>query len=278
MIHEIWLFLSGTGLPLWSKQFGKVKHTLDPTLIAGLLTAIKGFSAQAIGSDLKDLVLESDRLHNFLVSDKIIFTVHIDKRVPEDKLDQLLLRSKEDLIKIARDAGLPLQDIEKLSFKKFQRLVEVIKPSLEKLAFNLDQFRHELQIIHDESSFDEAQLTLLSKIPELVPILTKNHLSLTVKDLKTKKVHFQQIIDLQYGKYSSMVELINYLEDQDYFLKDLERTPSLIFMGNSVVTVFKVAQTENIIIIFKDNMEMDELPQFRKLILEFKKKITDFYR
>ena len=222
MIHEIWLFLSGTGLPLWSKQFGRVKHTLDPTLIAGLLTAIKGFSTQAIGSDLKDIVLEEDKLHNYLVSERILFTVHLDKRVPIEKVDRLLNEAKQELLEIGSDAGLPLQEIERLSFKNFQKLVQIITPTLERLAVKVASLRNELLIIHDEKSFDSAQLTLLSKIPELVPLLTKHHVSLSVKDLKTNKIHFQQTSELEYDKSTSILEVMNYLEHQDFFLKDLE--------------------------------------------------------
>lgn len=278
MIHEIWLFLSGTGLPLWSKQFGRVKNTLDPTLIAGLLTAIKGFSNQAIGSDLKDIVLEEDRLHNFLVSDKVLFTIHIDERVPIDKVDQLLNETKNELLKISSEAGLSLLDIEKLSFKNFQKLVELITPTLEKLALKIDNLRNELLIIHDEKSFNLAQLTFLSKIPELVPQLTKHHLSLTVKDLKTNKIHFQQTSEVEYNKSTSILEVMNYFEHQDFFLKDLETIPSLIFISNAVVSAFKIPQVDNLILIFKDHIDVDDLPQFRKLIVDFKKKITDFYK
>ncbi len=279
VIFEIWLFMSGTGLPLWSKQFTRVKHTLDPTLIAGLLTAIKGFSAQAIGSELKDLVLEGDKLHNFLVSDKIVFTVHIDERVPEEKLDALLTSSKEDLLQVANESDLPLQDIEKLSFKNFQKLVQVITPVLEKLASNIDQLRHELLMIYDESSFDSNQLTLLSKIPELVPILTKNQVSLTVKDLKTKKIHFQQInSDIEYDKSTGISDLISYIENQQYFQKDLENSPTIIFISNAIVGAFKTPEVDTLIILVKDHVELDDLPQFRKLLMDLRKKILDFYK
>lgn len=279
MIHEIWLFLSGTGLPLWSKQFGRVKHTLDPTLIAGLLTAIKGFSTQAIGSELKDLVLESDRLHNFLVSEQILFTVHLDQRVPIEKVDSLLNQTKSELIKIGQESELPLHEVERLSFKKFQNLVEVITPVLEKLAVYIAQLRTELLTIYDESSFDAAQLTLLSKIPELVPILTKHSLSLTVKDLKTKKIHFQQITsEIDYQTSNSISDLINYLESQEFFLKDLEKIPSIIFISNAIVSTFKVPQVDNLINIFKDHAELDDLPTFRKILFELRKRIMDFYK
>jgi hypothetical protein len=279
VIHEIWLFLSGTGLPLWSKQFGRVKHTLDPTLIAGLLTAIKGFSTQAIGSELKDLVLESDRLHNFLVSEQILFTVHLDQRVPIEKVDSLLNQTKSELIKIGQESELPLHEVERLSFKKFQNLVEVITPVLEKLAVYIAQLRTELLTIYDESSFDAAQLTLLSKIPELVPILTKHSLSLTVKDLKTKKIHFQQITsEIDYQTSNSISDLINYLESQEFFLKDLEKIPSIIFISNAIVSTFKVPQVDNLINIFKDHAELDDLPTFRKILFELRKRIMDFYK
>ena len=279
MIHEIWLFLSGTGLPLWSKQFGRVKHTLDPTLIAGLLTAIKGFSTQAIGSDLKDLMLETDRLHNYLVSDKVLFTVHIDNRVPIEKMDNLLSHTKDELLSVASQSELPLQDIEKLSFKKFQTLVEVIGPTLEKLAVQISQLRQELLIIFDESSFDSTQLNFLSKIPELVPILTKNQLSLTVKDLSTKKIHFQQITsEIEFEKSNSISELVNFIETQQFFLKSLEKNPSIIFISNAAISTFKIPQAENLIIISKDHIEIDDLPQFRKITFELRKKIIDFYK
>ena len=134
-------------------------------------------------------------------------------------------------------------------------------------------------IIHDEKSFNSAQLTLLSKIPELVPFLTKHHVSLTVKDLKTNKIHFQQLTsELEYDKSTSILEVMNYLEHQDFFLKDLETIPSLIFISNAVVSAFRVQQVDNLIIIFKDHIEVDDLPHFRKLTLDLKKKITDFYK
>ena len=279
MIHEIWLFMSHTGLPLWSKKFGHVKNTLDPTLIAGLLTAIKGFSTEAIGSELKDLVLESDRLHNFLVSDTVLFTVHIDERVPEEKLDVLLIKARDELKKVTQEFGLSLDNLEKLTFKNFQKLVQVITPILEKLAVNIDQFRNELLMIYDESSFDSAQLILLSKIAELVPILTKNQASLTVKDLKTKKIHFQQISsEIEYDKSASITELVNFIESQQYFLKDLETTPSIIFISNAAISTFKIPQVENIIIVSKDHIELDDLPNFRKIVFELRKKIVDFYK
>lgn len=271
--------MSGTGLPLWSKQFDSVKHTLDPTLIAGLLTAIKGFSAQAIGSELRDLVLEGDKLHNFLVSDKVVFTVHIDERVPEEKLDALLNTSKSELLKVSNEINLPLANIERLSFKNFQKLVEAITPILERLASNINQLRQELLMIYDESQFDETQLKLLSKIPELVPILTKNQVSLTVKDLKTKKIHFQQInSDIEFEKSSSISNLITYIENQPYFQKDLEDVPIIILISNASVGVFKTPQVDNIIIILKDNIELDDFQPFRKLVMELRKKIIEFYK
>lgn len=271
--------MSGTGLPLWSKQFGSVKHTLDPTLIAGLLTAIKGFSAQAIGSELRDLVLEGNKLHNFLVSDKVVFTVHIDERVPESKLDALLNTSKSELLKVSNDINLPLQDIERLSFKNFQKLVHAITPVLERLASNINQLRQELLMIYDESQFDETQLKLLSKIPELVPILTKNQVSLTVKDLKTKKVHFQQIsAEIEFDKSSSISDLISYIESQPYFQQDLEDIPTIIFISNAIVGAFKTPEVDNLIIIVKDHTELDDLVQFRKLVMELRKKIVEFYK
>ncbi len=279
MIHEIWLFMSGTGLPLWSKKFGQVKNTLDPTLIAGLLTAIKGFSTQAIGSDLKDLVLESDKLHNFLVSDNILFTVHIDQRVPIEKLDNLLANSRDELINIAQDSNFTLSDIEKLSFKNFQKLVQVVTPVLDRLALNIDQFRNELFMIYDESLFDSVQLTLLSKIPELVPILTKNQVSLTIKDLKTQKIHFQQITaEIEYNKSSSIFDLISYIESKQFFLSDMETNPALIFTANAAVSVFKIPQSQSLIIVTKDHIEMDDLPNFRKIVFELRKRVVDFYK
>ena len=271
--------MSGTGLPLWSKQFGQVKHTLDPTLIAGLLTAIKGFSNQTIGSDLQEIVVESDRLHNFLVSDSILFTVHIDKRVPIERIDRLLNYTKEELIKIASENELPLEEIENLSFKKFQKLVEVLTPALERLALEIDNLRHELLVIYDESSFDSAQLRMLGKISEIVPLLTKNQLSLTIKDLKTKKIHFQQITaEIEFDKKNSITNLVSYIESQPYFLKDLERNISLVFISTAAISIFKVPQVDNIFIIIKDNMDVDNLIQFRKIIVEIQKKIIDFYK
>ena len=280
MIHEIWLFMSGTGLPLWSKKFGRVKNTLDPTLIAGLLTAIKGFSAQAIGSDLKDLVLESDKLHNYLVSENVLFTVHIDQRVPIEKLDLLLAKTRTELIDVAQSANLPLVDIERLSFKNFQKLVQIITPSLEKLAQNIDQFRNELLIIYDESKFDVSQLTFLSKISELVPILTKNQVFLTVKDLKTKKIHFQQghTTEIEFDKARSIADLVNYIDSQEYFLDDLEKIPSIIFISNEAIGIFKIPDVDNIIIITKEHIELEDLVNFRKIIFELRKKILDFYK
>lgn len=280
MIHEIWLFMSGTGLPLWSKQFGRVKNTLDPTLIAGLLTAIKGFSAQAIGSDLKDLVLEEDKLHNYLVSDQVLFTVHIDQRVPVEKIDTLLAKTRIELIDVAQSAELPLVDIERLSFKNFQKLVKIITPVLEKLAQNIDQLRNEMLIIYDESKFDPTQLAFLSKIPEIVPLLTKNQVSLTVKDLKTKKIHFQHQYssEIQFDKANTFSELFNYIESQKYFLDDLEKNPSIIFISNTAISMFKIPQIDNIIIITKDHSELDDLANFRKNVFELKKKILDFYK
>ena len=270
--------MSGTGLPLWSKKFGIVKNTLDPTLIAGLLTAIKGFSNQAIGSDLRDLVLESDKLHNFLVSENVLFTVHIDERVPESKLDNLLIASRDELLKIAEESDLPLQNIERLSFKKFQRLVEVITPVLEKLAVNINQLRNELLIIYDESSFDSTQLKLLSKIHEIVPLLTKNQLSLTIKDLNTKKIHFQQIsAEIEHEKSTSISDLVNYIENQGYFQKSLEKDPVIIFISNAIVSAFKIPQGDNIIILIKDHAVVEDLPQFRKLSYDLRKKIIDLY-
>lgn len=272
--------MSGTGLPLWSKKFGNTKHTLDPALIAGLLTAIKGFSAQAIGSELKDLVLEGDKLHNFLVSDKVVFTVHIDERVPEDKLDALLMTSKSELLKVSNDIDLPLTNIESLSFKNFQKLVEAITPLLERLASNINQLRQEILVIYDESQFDETQLKLLSKIPELVPILTKNQVSLTVKDLKTKKIHFQNSFstDIEFDKSASLHDLINYIENQSYFQKDLEEVPIIIFISNSIIGAFKTPQVDNLIIILKDHIELDDFLPFRKLVMELRKKIIEFYK
>ncbi len=271
--------MSGTGLPLWSKKFGQVKNTLDPTLIAGLLTAIKGFSTQAIGSDLKDLVLESDKLHNFLVSDNILFTVHIDQRVPIEKLDNLLANSRDELINIAQDSNFTLSDIEKLSFKNFQKLVQVVTPVLDRLALNIDQFRNELFMIYDESLFDSVQLTLLSKIPELVPILTKNQVSLTIKDLKTQKIHFQQITaEIEYNKSSSIFDLISYIESKQFFLSDMETNPALIFTANAAVSVFKIPQSQSLIIVTKDHIEMDDLPNFRKIVFELRKRVVDFYK
>lgn len=271
--------MSGTGLPIWSKQFGHVKHSVDPTLVAGLLTAIKGFSNQTIGSDLKEIVVESDKLHNFLVSDQILFTVHIDQRVPVEKVDLLLANARDEMAKIGLESNLPLYDIEKLSFKNFQKLVEVLNPALEKLATEINQLRQELLIIFDESSFDATQLKFLSKIPELVPLLTKNQLSLIVKDVKTKKIHFQQITaEIEPTKSNAISDLCTYIESQPYFLKDLEKNLSTLLILSAVVSIFKIPQTENIIIIIKDHGELDSLPQYRKIILEIQKKMFDFYK
>ena len=154
-------------------------------------------------------------------------------------------------------------------FKKFQTLVEVIGPTLEKLAVQISQLRQELLIIFDESSFDSTQLNFLSKIPELVPILTKNQLSLTVKDLSTKKIHFQQITsEIEFEKSNSISELVNFIETQQFFLKSLEKNPSIIFISNAAISTFKIPQAENLIIISKDHIEIDDLPQFRKITFE----------
>ena len=50
---------------------------------------------------------------------------------------------------------------------------------------------------------------MLGKISEIVPLLTKNQLSLTIKDLKTKKIHFQQITaEIEFDKKNSITNLV----------------------------------------------------------------------
>ena len=154
----------------------------------------------------------------------------------------------------------------------------MITPVLENLAVSINQLRNELLIIYDESSFDSSILNLLSKIQDLVPLLTKHQLSLTIKDLKTKKIHFQQIsAEIEHDKSNSITDLMNYIENQEYFQKSLEKEPAIIFIGNAMVSAFKIPKGDNIIISIKDHVDIEDLPQFRKLSYDLRKKIIDLY-
>lgn len=268
--------MSGTGLPLWSKQFGRVKHSLDPALIAGLLTAIKGFSDQAIGSELTDLVLENDKLHNFIVSEEILFTVHIDRRVDEhEKLDDILEKAKDFLLELIK--GSNINSLISATFKEFQNLVKSFTPGLDEIAIEIASLRSDLIMIHDEKSFDANQLKLLSRVPELVPYLTKHQISIQIKDLKTKKIHFQQLTKISENS-ANINDMMNFLENQNFFTKDLETIPSQIFFSKTVISAFKIpVGLDNIFIMSKENVSMEQLSNFRKCTFEVKKKILDFF-
>ena len=176
MIHEIWLFMAKSGLPLWFKQFRKSEQSVDPTLVTGLLTAIKGFSNEAIGSELTDLVLANDKLHNHLVSEDILFTVHVDNRVEtgvNHKLSDLLTKYSKKINDCAKEQN--ITNLSKANYTEFQNLIKSFKPILNDLAIDLDYLRSELLMAFDDNTFDTSQLSMLSKISELVPFLTKNH-------------------------------------------------------------------------------------------------------
>lgn len=273
--------MAGTGLPLYSHRFGPVRHTLDPALVAGLLTATRSFADQAIGSELKDLVLENEKLHSYQIAgSQMLFTVHIDHRVDIAQLDPLLESSHDKLREVAQSQGIELDSLEIASFNTFQRFVEAIQPVLDELSQELDALRQHLTMIYDETSFDDSQLTLLSKVPEIVPHLTKNQTSLSIRDLRTRKMHFQQLYsEMEYSKASQIYRIIDQMAEIDFFTQaDLTKDPAFLVLGGTSTAVFKIPEVDqNQFVVFKDHTPSDQFNNFKKLVVEIQRRVQSFY-
>ncbi|MHA2365008.1 MAG: hypothetical protein ACXAC7_13710 [Candidatus Hodarchaeales archaeon] len=279
MIFECW-FLQFSGLPLWSRQFGQVKHKLDPALIAGLLTATKSFADLTMGSELQDLVLENDRLHSYPVLNNFAtFTVHCDLRIELDQIDQILEKTHQKLREAATAEDIEVNALESASFQTLQKFIKLSQPVLEDLADELIALKNMLFVIYDEGEFDQEQLTLLKEVPSIVPFLVDNECSLTIRDLSTQKIHFQQLYSqMDTKKANKIYEILNQMMYLDFMDADLTSSPGFIIIGGTATAIFKIKKVEhNLFITIKDNIDLDQFNQFRKLVHEVKKRVLGFY-
>ncbi len=280
MIYGCWLVLN-TGLPLWSKQFVQAKQKIDHTLIAGLLTATKSFANQVIGSELKDIVLKEGRLHTYPILNRYAaFTIHTDIIVENSKLDSILENAHISLHAVLNENNIELDDLESASFKKLQKIIEVFQPILDnELCDNLNELKDELILIHDETIFDQEVITLLKEVPNIVPFLVTNQCSFTIRDLKTQKLHFQQLYSrMDPKKVRHIKEIIIQMEYLNFMDDDLIGDPGYIILGGTATAIFKIEEVENILfIIFKDNFNFLQFNQFQKLVTELQKRVNNLY-
>lgn len=271
----------GSGLPLWSKQFGQVKQNVDHALIAGLLTATKSFADQVIGSELKDMILQDGRLHSYSILKGVAaFTVHISNKIEMDQIDSIFENINVILLKSAEDEGFDIETIESASFNLLQRFIEMIQPILDEiLTVNIIDYINELTLIHDETVFDQGQLTLLKEVHNIVPYLVKNECSLTIRDLKTQKIHFQQLYSqMDPKKAHAMYLIIDQMEHLNFLEDDLIQFPGFVILSGTVTAIFKIKEVENnLFVIFKDRVQLDQFNQFQRLVVDIKKRVQNFY-
>ena len=118
---------------------------------------------------------------------------------------------------------------------------------------------------------------MLSKISDLVPFLKKYQISLKVKDLKTGKVHFQQVTKY-ISKINEIDELMKSMEQQPFFLGNLECNPAQLFIGDIVISMFKIKNDQNtMFVLSKEKVTQKDLPQFIKSVISIKKRIQSMY-
>lgn len=280
MIYQCWLFM-GSGLPLWSKQFGGFEQKVDHALIAGLLTATKSFTDQVIGSELKDMILQEGRLHSYSILNGVAaFTVHISNQVDINQLDSILESTNKILIKAAEEENIDVESLETASFNLLQRFIELSTPILDtNLSEAIVEFVNELVLIHDESVFDQGQLTLLKEVPSIVPFLVKNECSLTIRDLKTQKIHFQQLYSrMDPKKAQSIYKIIDQMEHLNFLEDDLIQFSGFVILSGTATAIFKIKEVENnLFVIFKDRVQLDQFTQFQRLVVDIKKRVQNFY-
>lgn len=275
MIVEIWLFLLN-GIPVWNIRLDNNEKTskIDNALISGLLTATSSFADEALGSgQIKDLVLKDQILHQYPILDKnAMLAVLIDNRVDIEKLDRILEKANAKmLLTIANDKKTSKQlagtDVD--AQITFQTLLE---PVFEQMINDLKIY-NEYLIRINSNEFDSKQVILLKKIPEIIPFLSDNSLSLVMNDVITKKTHFtQNYANLQREYINELDEVLQKFESSELLFNQAQLVRYLSYLVFGEIAVAMFVLNRNLFIVI-GKIQPEKLNKFEKLVLDVKKRI-----
>ena len=275
MISEIWLFLPN-GIPLWNAQLDASGSKIDNSLISGLLTATSSFADEALGGKkLQDLLLENHLLHqqpalNFHAR----FAVLIDKRVDIDKVDKILKKCDDRLLDGLEKAHFDIEKLDTLGVDFqviFQRVASKI---LEQFTEDLNVFREYLSQIYSDS-FDKIQLMYLQRIPEIIPFLVKEQLSLSMYDIASKKVHFShKDPGFSPRMYEQLDALIRKFVDLELLFNSAQLVTYISYFILGGLSIAMYAMHRNLFVMVGYN-EPDKFNRYERLAKDVQKRIFE---
>ena len=279
MITEIWLFLLN-GIPVWNARLdnGDKASKIDNALISGLLTATSSLDDEALGSgQIKDLVLRDQILHQFPILDKnAMLAVLIDSRVDIEKLDRILEKTNEKMLLAITNAKKSPKQLVETDVNKQITFQELLEPMFQQMINDLKIY-NEYLIRINSNEFDSKQVILLQKIPEIIPFLSENALSLRMNDIITKKTHFtQNYANIRREFLNELEELLKKFEESELLFNQaqLVRYISYLFFGEIAVAMFMLNRNLFIVV---GKIQPEKYNKFEKVVQEVKKRILIGY-
>ena len=279
MITEIWLFLLN-GIPVWNARLdnGDKASKIDNALISGLLTATSSFADEALGSgQIKDLVLRDQILHQFPILDKnAMLAVLIDSRVDIEKLDRILEKTNEKMLLAITNAKKSPRQLVETDVNTQITFQELLEPMFQQMINDLKIY-NEYLIRINSNEFDSKQIILLQKIPEIIPFLSENALSLRMNDIITKKTHFtQNYANIRREFLNELEELLKKFEESELLFNQaqLVRYISYLFFGEIAVAMFMLNRNLFIVV---GKIQPEKYNKFEKVVQEVKKRILIGY-
>ena len=279
MITEIWLFLLN-GIPVWNARLdnGDKASKIDNALISGLLTATSSFADEALGSgQIKDLVLRDQILHQFPILDKnAMLAVLIDSRVDIEKLDRILEKTNEKMLLAITNAKKSPKQLVETDVNTQITFQELLEPMFQQMINDLKIY-NEYLIRINSNEFDSKQIILLQKIPEIIPFLSENALSLRMNDIITKKTHFtQNYANIRREFLNELDELLKKFEESELLFNQaqLVRYISYLFFGEIAVAMFMLNRNLFIVV---GKIQPEKYNKFEKVVQEVKKRILIGY-
>ena len=186
MISKIWFYLSN-GLSLWSKTIDK-SSPINEDLVSGILTATTTFAGEALGSELKDLLLKDKILHQYcMLKNNANVAILMDERVSRDKIDILLKEADKILLGKLRLLDIKVDQIS--SLQSAEKAKPLIAGIMDGVALQLQIFNQYYEQLFNDMN-DTSRPRFIGKLDMLVPYMVKHGLNVIVHDIETKKIYF----------------------------------------------------------------------------------------
>ena len=187
MISKIWFYLSN-GLPLWSRTINK-SSPINEDLVSGILTAATTFAGEALGSELRDLLLKDKILHQYeMLKNNARVAILMDERVSQDKIDLLL--KEADKILLARFSLLDIKLEQHSNLVIAQKTKPLIAGIMDGVATQLLIFNQYYEQLYNTTK-DDNRPRFIEKLDSLLPYMMRHNLNTMIHDIETKKIYFE---------------------------------------------------------------------------------------